>query len=136
MDDGATDIDAVLNISAVKSGLWNHVSRDLDALTLATQSRGGTLKLILECGLLSGDELVRVIGIAREAGLPWLKTGTGFHGHNATPEMVKNLVRLSGGHFRIKAAGGIRTAEQAQALISAGAHSIGTSSGMEMLNLK
>ncbi|MEY4111466.1 MAG: DeoC/LacD family aldolase, partial [Bacteroidota bacterium] len=63
-------------------------------------------------------------------------TGTGFHGHNATPEMVKNLVNLAGNHFRIKAAGGIRTADQAQALISAGAHSIGTSSGMEMLNLK
>ena len=136
MDDGATDIDAVLNISAVKSGLWNHVSRDLDALTLATQSRGGILKLILECGLLSTDELVRVIGMAKDAGLPWLKTDTGFHGHNATPEMVKNLVNLAGNHFRIKAAGGIRTADQAQALISAGAHSIGTSSGMEMLNLK
>jgi deoxyribose-phosphate aldolase len=50
--------------------------------------------------------------------------------------MVKNLVNLAGNHFRIKAAGGIRTADQAQALISAGAHSIGTSSGMEMLNLK
>jgi deoxyribose-phosphate aldolase len=136
MDEGASDIDAVLNISAVKSELWNHVSRDLDALTLATQSRGGTLKLILECGLLTTDELVRVIGMARDAGLPWLKTGTGFHGHNATPEMVKNLVRLSGNQFKIKAAGGIRTAEQAQALIEAGAHRIGTSSGMEMLKLR
>lgn len=136
MDEGASDIDAVLNISAVKSALWNHVGRDLDALTLATQSRGGVLKLILECGLLSTDELVRVIGMARDAGLPWLKTGTGFHGHNATPEMVKNLVRLSGDHFKIKAAGGIRTAVQAQALIDAGAHRIGTSAAMEMLSLK
>lgn len=135
MDEGANDIDAVLNIAAVKSGLWNHVSRDIDALTLTTQSRGGILKLILECGLLANDEMVRVIGIAREAGLPWLKTGTGFHGHDATPGMVKNLVSLAGNHFKIKAAGGIRTAEQAQALIDAGAHRIGTSSAMVMLNL-
>jgi len=136
MDEGASDVDAVLNIAAVKSALWNHVSRDLDALDLATQSRGGTLKLILECGLLTTEELTRVIGLARETGIPWLKTGTGFHGHNATPEMVKNLVSLSGSHFRIKAAGGIRTAGQAQALIDAGAIRIGTSAGMEILNLK
>ena len=122
MDEGASDIDAVLNISAVKSALWNHVGRDLDALTLATQSRGGVLKLILECGLLSTDELVRVIGMARDAGLPWLKTGTGFHGHNATPNfrmtrakaakhtMVKTLLASIAGQKprRDKSAGNAR----------------------------
>jgi deoxyribose-phosphate aldolase len=132
MDDGADDIDAVVNIAAVKSAMWNQVSRDVDGLALATQTRSGTLKLILECGLLTTDEIRKVCECAASAGVPWLKTGTGFHGFDATVEMVRSLHAIAGNKFKIKAAGGIRTAAMAQALLDAGADKLGTSKSVEI----
>ncbi len=108
-EDGADEIDAVINISAVKSGLWNHVSNDIEALALATNMRGKTLKLILECGLLTNEEMLRICEFASNARVGWLKTGTGFHGHPATPEMLRNLRALAPSNLKIKAAGGIKT---------------------------
>lgn len=133
MDEGATEIDAVINIAAIKSGLWNMVHRDIDGLSLATQSRGGTLKLIVECGLLTTDELKKVCNIANETGVLWLKTGTGFHGHDATVEMVRNLREFGGPSIKVKAAGGIRTAKLAQALVDAGAERLGASASIEII---
>ena len=134
LEDGADDIDAVINISAVKSALWNNVSRDIDGLALATQTRGGTLRLILECALLSKDELRKVCEIAAEAGVPWLKTGTGFHGFDATAEMVRALRHMAGSKVKIKAAGGIRTAKIAQTLLEAGADRLGTSASINIIS--
>lgn len=131
-EDGADEIDAVINIAAIKSGQWNHVGNDIEAMSLATNMRGRTLKLILECGLLNQDEMSRICEMATESRVGWLKTGTGFHGHPATPEMVRILRALSPEHIKIKAAGGIRTLAEAEALIAAGADRIGTSSGVEM----
>jgi deoxyribose-phosphate aldolase len=135
-EDGADDIDAVINIAAVKSGLWNHVSNDIEALALATNMRGKTLKLILECGLLTNDEMSRICEFAASARVGWLKTGTGFHGHPATPEMVRTLRALAPSNLKIKASGGIKTLAEAQALIDAGADRIGTSAGVEIATSK
>lgn len=134
IEDGADDIDAVINIAAVKSALWNNVSRDIDGLALATQTRGGTLKLILECGLLSNEELKKVCEFAAAAGVPWLKTGTGFHGFDATAEMIRSLRVIAGPQFKIKAAGGIRNATTARLLLDAGADRLGTSVGVEIVS--
>jgi deoxyribose-phosphate aldolase len=133
-DDGADEIDAVVNIAAIKSGQWNHVRNDIEALTLATNMRGKTLKLILECGLLTNDEIRQVCETATGARIGWLKTGTGFHGHPATPEMVRSLQQMAPESVKIKAAGGIRTHAQAQALLDAGAARIGTSAGVEIIS--
>lgn len=133
MDEGANHIDAVINIAAVKSGMWNHVERDIDGLNLATQSRGGALKLILECGFLTEAELGKICQICLACGVPWLKTGTGFHGHNATVEMIATLKKLGGDKFKLKAAGGIRTARLAQALVDAGAERIGASASIDII---
>jgi deoxyribose-phosphate aldolase len=133
MDDGADDVDAVVNIACIKSNMWNHVSRDIDALVLATQSRGGTLKLILECGLLSPEELKKTCEIALDTGVPWLKTGTGFHGFNATVEMVQVLRSYAKPTTKIKAAGGIRDIKTAEALIQAGADKLGTSASVNLI---
>jgi deoxyribose-phosphate aldolase len=132
-DEGADHIDAVINIAAVKSGNWNHVEHDIDGLARATQMRGRTLKLILENGLLTDEEIRQVCEIAAASGVPWLKTGTGFFGNDATPEMVKTLLRYGAPGTKVKAAGGIRTLAQAQALIEAGASSIGTSAGLALI---
>jgi deoxyribose-phosphate aldolase len=135
-EDGADDIDAVINIAAVKSGLWNHVSNDIEALALATNMRGKTLKLILECGLLTQDEMSRICEFAANARVGWLKTGTGFHGHPATPDMVRKLRALAPSNLKIKASGGIKTLAEVQALIDAGADRIGTSAGVEIVTSK
>ncbi len=133
IDEGADDIDAVINLAALKSGNWNHVSNDIDSVARATHMRGKTLKLILECGLLTKADIERLMPIATEAKVTWLKTGTGFNGYPATPDMVRELRALCPPGMKIKAAGGIRTAAEAQAIIAAGANRIGTSSSLEII---
>ena len=132
-EDGADEIDAVVNLAAIKSGLWIHVGNDIEAMALATNMRGRTLKLILECGMLTPDEIKRICEFAEKSRVAWLKTGTGFHGHPATPEMVRALRSFAPAHIKIKAAGGIRTLPDAKALIEAGADRIGTSAGVEIV---
>ncbi|MBL7803037.1 MAG: deoxyribose-phosphate aldolase [Saprospiraceae bacterium] len=132
-EDGADDIDAVINIAALKSGNWNHVRHDIDGLSRATHMRGRTLKLILECGLLTADEIRQVAQIAREFNVAFLKTGTGFNGFPATVDMVRQLRQLTSADMRIKAAGGIRTRALAEALIAAGADRIGTSASLTII---
>jgi len=132
-EDGADEIDAVINIAAIKCAHWNHVGNDIEALALATNMRGRTLKLILECGLLTDDEIRRVCDLAATSRVGWLKTGTGFHGHPATPDMVRTLRAIAPASIKIKAAGGIRNLADAQALIEAGADRIGTSAGVEIV---
>ncbi len=132
-EDGADEIDAVINIAAIKSANWNHVGNDIEAMALATNMRGRTLKLILECGLLTTEEISRICDLAGTSRVAWLKTGTGFHGHPATPDMVRTLRALAPANIKIKAAGGIRTLADAQALIDAGADRIGTSAGAEIV---
>lgn len=132
-DDGADEIDAVLNIAAVKSQHWNHVERDVDAIATATRLRSGTSKLILECALLTDEEIRQVVEIACKAGIHFLKTGTGFLGYPATEAMVHQLKQLANGQLKIKAAGGIRTRAQAEALLRAGAERLGTSASVEIV---
>jgi len=136
LDEGANDVDAVINIAAIKSENWNHVNHDIDSVARATHMRGRTLKLILECGLLTEAEIRKVCEFAREAQVNWLKTGTGFHGHPATPEMVRNLRAIAPASMSIKASGGIKTAKDAQALLDAGADRLGTSASLAIIGAK
>lgn len=133
IDDGADDVDTVINLSAVKSGNWNHVEHDIDSVARATHMRGRKLKLILECGLLTEAEILRLCELAKESRIGWLKTGTGFNGHPATPEMVRQLRNLAQPSVKIKAAGGIRTLALARALLAAGAEMLGTSASVDIM---
>lgn len=133
IDEGVDDIDAVINISALKSQNWNHVEHDIDSIARATHMRGKTLKLILECGYLNDTEIRRLCEFAESVRIGWIKTGTGMHGYPATPEMVRNLRAIASQKLKIKASGGIRTAKDAQALIDAGAERIGTSASMDII---
>ncbi|MEZ4924663.1 MAG: deoxyribose-phosphate aldolase [Saprospiraceae bacterium] len=134
LEEGANDIDAVINIAYVKSAQWNLVRRDIEGIALATSSRSGFLKLILEAGFLSQEELQSVCEIAIKAGVPCVKTGTGFQGFNATEAMVKALREQVGPSVKIKAAGGIRDAQTAQKLIDAGADLLGSSSSVNIVS--
>jgi deoxyribose-phosphate aldolase len=136
VEDGADDIDAMINVAALKSDNWNHVGNDIASIAMATHMRGRTLKLILECGMLSEDDIRRLADLAVTHRAAYLKTGTGYHGFPATTDMVERLRAIAPPSLKIKAAGGIRTAAQATALVKAGADRIGTSSALEIIGAK
>lgn len=133
IDDGADEIDAVINIAALKSNNWNHVSQDIDSVARATNLRGKILKLILECGLLTETEIGKVCELAQESHVTWLKTSTDMHGLSCTPEMLRTLRSLAHPTIKLDASGGIRTAEDARVLIAAGADRLGTSAALQMI---
>jgi deoxyribose-phosphate aldolase len=134
VDEGADEIDGMLNLAALKSNNWNHVENDIEGMALATNMRGRSMKLILEMGMLSEEDIKRISEFALKSRVKFLKTGTGYHGFDATPEMVKLLKKVADPSFKIKASGGIRTKAQAIALIQAGADRIGTSAALDLLN--
>ncbi len=133
IDEGADEIDGVVNIAAIKSNNWNHVENDIEGMALATNMRGKWLKLILEMGLLTTEEIQRIADQAIKSRVKFLKTGTGMHGFDATPEMVALLKKIADPSLKIKASGGIKTHAQAVALIKAGADRIGSSAGLDLL---
>ena len=129
---GADEVDFVVNPTALKSGRWNDVGGELDAVRKAT--RGRTLKLIFETCYLTDDEKRRLCDLCCECGIDFVKTSTGFGPGGATVEDVRLMARQVGDRARVKAAGGIRTLEQVRAMVEAGAVRIGTSSSVAIMN--
>ncbi len=130
IDEGADELDVVINLCAVKSGNWNFVRNDIDSMTRAAHLHGRIIKVILETALLSEDELEELVRICTEVQPDFVKTSTGFNGGGATVDVVRQLRELLPSHIEIKASGGIRSAQTMQQLIEAGATRIGTSSGI------
>jgi len=128
---GATDIDFVMNAGLAKDGDWDGLRREFSAMRAAVPE--ATLKVILETGLLTEDEVRRAAECAVEAGLDFVKTSTGYGPRGATVEDVLLLRSVVGERCRIKASGGIRTRAEALALVAAGADRIGTSRGPEIV---
>jgi deoxyribose-phosphate aldolase len=133
-DEGADEIDAVINIAAVKNGAWNHVQNEIDLLVRATHMKGTTIKLIVEATMLTDDELKEVCRIAGQSGINFIKNSTGYFGAGASVEIIKKLRAYSDPKMLVKASGGIKTAAEAIALIEAGANRIGTSSTAAVLS--
>lgn len=125
--DGADELDVVAPIGWVRSGRWDEVE---DELRLVTQAAAGRLvKLILETAVLTAEEMRQTAELARQAGIGMLKTSTGFHSAGgATVEAVRLLRELGGTSLGVKASGGVRTPEDAIAMLRAGADRLGTSS--------
>ncbi len=132
--DGASEIDVVLNIGFLKDGRFDDVRNDLCAVVEAAQ--GKTVKVILETSLLSEGEKKRACLLSVEAKAHFVKTSTGFGGGGATLDDVKLMKAAVAGQAQIKASGGIKTREQAEALIAAGASRLGTSSGVALVQSK
>ncbi|MCF2135747.1 MAG: deoxyribose-phosphate aldolase [Candidatus Thorarchaeota archaeon] len=128
---GAAEIDMVLNIGAFKSGDFEAVRSDIAAVVEGAS--GHTVKVILETGYLTTDEIVQACKICEDAGAHFVKTSTGFGPRGASVDDVKIMHETVGGRLGIKAAGGIRTFEDALAMISAGATRIGASKGIQIL---
>ncbi len=125
LDEGAEEIDAVLNICAVKSANWNYVRNDIDSMTTAVRLKGKSISITIEASLLTEAELAKVCELALEIKPNFIKTSTGFNSDGATVQLIQQLTQLLGGKIRIKASGGIRTAEDASRLMEAGATRVG-----------
>jgi deoxyribose-phosphate aldolase len=125
---GATEIDMVLDLGRVKAGTWDAVVEDI-ATVRASVTNGNKLKVIIESGALTDDEVIRCCEAAETAGADYVKTSTGFHpSGGATIHAVELMAATVGGRLGIKASGGVRTWDAAVAMIGAGATRLGTSS--------
>ncbi|MGH9486968.1 MAG: deoxyribose-phosphate aldolase [Terriglobales bacterium] len=132
---GADELDVVINLAALKSGHDGRVQGELQTITAQAHAAGARVKAILEMGLLSAGELERAADASLAAGADFLKNATGFGPNGASPEAIARLRDLAGGRARIKAAGGIRTAAQAEALLHAGADRLGSSHAASVLGV-
>ncbi len=130
---GATEIDTVINIGALKSGNHLHVSEDIRGVVQLAHNAGALAKVILETSLLTLPEKLLASELALEAGADFLKTSTGFAGGGATPADVALLRGVAGRLCGVKASGGIRNLEQAQSMLEAGASRIGASASVAIL---
>jgi deoxyribose-phosphate aldolase len=131
--DGASEIDMVINIGALKSGDRGTVQRDVEMVAKTCQQGGAVLKVIIEAAMLTDDEKKIACRLAVDAGADFVKTSTGFGPGGATIEDVALMRRTVGPDIGVKAAGGIRTYAQAMQMIAAGATRIGASSGVKIV---
>lgn len=129
--DGAQEVDMVMNIGAAKAGNWDAVRTDIAAVVLAAAP--AIVKVILETCLLTDDEKVQACLAAKAAGAAFVKTSTGFSTGGATPEDIALMRKTVGDALGVKASGGVRTREQALAMIAAGASRIGCSSTKKIM---
>ncbi len=131
--DGATEIDMVINIGALKSGDDSTVKRDLRAVVEAAHEACAIVKVIIETALLTDDEKVRACVLAKEAGADFVKTSTGFSQGGATVADIELMRRAVGHDLGVKAAGGVKDLAAARELIAAGATRIGASAGVKIV---
>jgi deoxyribose-phosphate aldolase len=132
--DGATEIDMVINLGALKSGDTEAVRSDIGQVVRVCSAHGAAVKVILETALLTELEKEEACGAALQAGAAFVKTSTGFGPRGATVEDVRLLRRLVGNTAGVKASGGIRDLRTLVALIEAGADRIGTSAGVRIVH--
>ena len=128
---GADEIDMVINIGALKSGNYQLVLDDIKAVREAT--RGKILKVILETAYLSREEKIKACELAKQAGADFVKTSTGFGPSGATVEDVRLMREVVGPAMGVKASGGIRSTEDAQKMVAAGATRIGASASVAIV---
>lgn len=131
IQNGANEIDMVINIGALKSRNFDLVERDIRAVVEA--AKGTLVKVIIETCLLTDDEKVKACQIAQKAGSDFVKTSTGFSTGGATVEDVALMRKTVGPDMGVKASGGARSYEDALAFIKAGATRIGASSGVAIM---
>lgn len=129
--DGATEFDMIINIGKVKEGDWEYVGNEIHEIAEAIKPNG--LKVIMEIGFLTKNELIKACKIAIKSGAKFVKTSTGYGPRVPTPEDIKLMRRTIGSNFGVKAAGGIHDFKTAVKMIDAGANRIGTSSSLQII---
>jgi len=131
--DGASEIDMVLNVGAMKSGNFALVKDDVAAVVKASHAKKAIVKVIIETCLLTDEEKVKACQLCKEAGADFVKTSTGFNTGGATLEDVALMRKTVGPDMGVKAAGGVRSHDDLVAMINAGATRIGTSGGVKII---
>ena len=135
IENGATEVDMVVNVGAIKSGDWNLVKNDIEDVYIASKGKA-LLKVIIETCLLTDEEKVKVCAICKAIGVGFVKTSTGFSTGGATTKDVALMRKVVGEDLGVKASGGIKDATVAKAMIEAGANRLGTSSGIAIVSGK
>ena len=132
LKDGATEVDMVINIGALKSADYDHVLKDIKAVVEAVAEEA-IVKVIIETALLTKEEKIKASELSKKAGADFVKTSTGFSTGGATVEDIKLMRATVGPDLGVKASGGVRSYEDAKAMIDAGATRIGASSGISIV---
>ncbi len=135
IENGAAEVDMVINIGALKDRQEELVERDIRAVVDAAKGKA-LIKVIIETCLLTDEEKVRACEIAARAGADFVKTSTGFSTGGATVEDVALMRKTVGDKLGVKASGGVRSLEDMMKMIEAGATRIGTSSGVKIMEAK
>lgn len=134
MEQGADELDVVVNLAALKSGNWDLVKDEVDRISTAIQMKDKTMKLIFETGKLTADEIYKLCIMCIDFRVDFAKTSTGFNGPGANTDLIAFMKSNLQGKVKIKASGGIRSYNDAIAMINAGADRIGTSSAIAIIN--
>ena len=131
--DGATEIDMVINVGALKSGDLRTVEHDIEAVTDPCRQCGVVSKVIIEAALLTDEEKITACTLSKAAGADFVKTSTGFGPGGATPADVALMRRVVGADMGVKAAGGVRDLQGLKAMVAAGATRVGASAGVKIV---
>jgi len=131
--DGADELDVVINLVALKAGDWSGLEAEMRALTGPIHGAGRVVKVIIESGVLTDEEIIRCCELYGGLGVDFLKTSTGYAERGATVEAVRLMRAYLPSNVRIKASGGIRTYALARQLIDAGADRLGCSASVEIV---
>ncbi len=133
LKDGAEEIDMVINIGALREGNNDFVRSDIEGVVKTAHAKNAIVKVIIETVFLTDAEKEIACTLAKEAGADFVKTSTGFAGGGATADDIALMRRVVGAEMGVKASGGVRTLEDAQAMIAAGATRLGASAGVKIV---
>ena len=131
--DGVDELDMVINLVALKNNDWAYLAGEISTIFPLVKGKNKVLKVIVESGVLTEEELIRCCTIYGTAGVDFMKTSTGYAATGATVEAVEIMRKHLPSSVKVKASGGIRSADFALALIAAGATRLGTSSGVAIV---
>jgi len=134
IEDGADEMDVVINLIALRGKAWSYLESEIKYIVQAIHKNGSLLKVIIESGILTNEEIIMCCEIYAKAGVDFLKTSTGYAEKGASLEAVQLMRQTLPSSIRIKASGGIRNYEFAKKLIGAGADRLGCSASVAIMN--
>ncbi len=131
--DGADELDMVVNVSAIKNGDWTFIANEINTVMPIVRNKNKVIKVIIESGILSEDEIIKCCDIYGAAGVDYVKTSTGFAEKGASIHDVQLIRAHLADSIKIKASGGIRSYSFAKELINAGANRLGCSASVQIV---
>ena len=132
--DGADELDVVINLIALKNNDWQYLANEINHIIPVIKNKGKVIKVIIESGILTDDEIMKCCDLYGIAGIDYLKTSTGYAEKGASVEAVKLMRKYLAEQVQIKASGGIKTYEFASQLVEAGAARLGCSASVAIVN--